>query len=289
MGLRGRLTGSDRVHRSGFALACRPRWDGAKATLLARGRDGLRTELGCPTGSRSRCTPAREGTLRQVSLGSTSSRPREARHSASHLRMSAIRPGLLAATTSPMSRERERSSPFGATAAICIPFISTTWPGPRGRRTESDSDSVGCRRQGARCVARMPASTSLTRTAATFTRSRATPTTSTDSGGLPTDAGILYGKENDRGIYVIGADGRNERRITTDSPPTIGWGSLRGRPTGGRSPTSRTGRATVTSMSLAADGHNKVRLTRGHPMSTQTQRGHPNDTNSASDWSLSGG
>ena len=77
----------------------------------------------------------------------------------------------------------------------------------------------------------------------------------------PDSSEILYGKENDRGIYVIGTDGRNDRRITTDPPPTIGWGSLAWAPNGSIAyVTHRTGNGDL--YVIGADGHNKVRLTR---------------------------
>jgi len=72
---------------------------------------------------------------------------------------------------------------------------------------------------------------------------------------------ILYGRANREGIYVIGADGRNNHRLTRDSPapfspPTLTWAP------DGRSiayETDRTGNGDI--YLIGADGHNKVQLT----------------------------
>jgi len=39
----------------------------------------------------------------------------------------------------------------------------------------------------------------------------------------PTGHRLLYGRTNDGGIYVIGANGRNDHRVTTDSPDALAW------------------------------------------------------------------
>jgi Tol biopolymer transport system component len=73
---------------------------------------------------------------------------------------------------------------------------------------------------------------------------------------------ILYGRENRNGIYVIGGDGSNDHRVTTDSPAPIDWGELAWSPDG-RSiayTTDRTGHGDL--YVIGADGRNKVRLTR---------------------------
>ena len=62
---------------------------------------------------------------------------------------------------------------------------------------------------------------------------------------------ILYGKENRKGIYVIGADGRHDRKVTTDSPAQIGWGAL-------------TWSSDI--YVIGVNGRNKVRLTRSSDM-----------------------
>ena len=72
---------------------------------------------------------------------------------------------------------------------------------------------------------------------------------------------ILYGRANREGVYVIGADGRNNHRLTRDSPnlfslPTLSWAP------DGRSvayQTDRTGNGDI--YLIGADGHNKVQLT----------------------------
>jgi TolB protein len=72
---------------------------------------------------------------------------------------------------------------------------------------------------------------------------------------------ILYGRTNRRGIYLIGADGRNDRMITTDSPPPIGWGALTWSPNGRSIAyiTDRTGDGDI--YIIDADGRNKTQLT----------------------------
>ena len=68
-------------------------------------------------------------------------------------------------------------------------------------------------------------------------------------------------EKNGQGIYVIGADGRNDRIITTDSPPQIAWGALTWSPDG-RSiayVTHRTGYGDI--YVIDADGHKKTQLT----------------------------
>jgi Tol biopolymer transport system component len=72
---------------------------------------------------------------------------------------------------------------------------------------------------------------------------------------------ILYGRENREGIYVIGADGRNNHRLTRDSPRGVDFGALTWAPNG-RSiayATDRTGNGDI--YVIDAGGHNKVRLT----------------------------
>jgi TolB protein len=72
---------------------------------------------------------------------------------------------------------------------------------------------------------------------------------------------ILYGRANREGVYVIGADGRNNHRLTRDSPsptlsPTLTWAP------DGRSiayETDRSGNGDI--YLIGSDGHNKVQLT----------------------------
>jgi hypothetical protein len=61
--------------------------------------------------------------------------------------------------------------------------------------------------------------------------------------------------------YVIGADGRNDREVTDDSPARVSWGALAWFPDG-RSiayATNRTGGGDI--YAIGADGRNRVRLT----------------------------
>src|SRR3954471_589500 len=48
----------------------------------------------------------------------------------------------------------------------------------------------------------------------------------------PDSRQILYGREDRQGIYVIGADGRDNRLVTRRAPPQAGWGALAWSPTG---------------------------------------------------------
>ena len=61
---------------------------------------------------------------------------------------------------------------------------------------------------------------------------------------------------------MIGADGRNDRRVTPDAPPQTAWGALTWAPDG-RSiayTTDRTGRGDL--YVIDTNGRNKLRLTR---------------------------
>jgi TolB protein len=77
----------------------------------------------------------------------------------------------------------------------------------------------------------------------------------------PDGRSILYGRANRGGIYGIGADGRNNHRLTRDSPTPTEFPALTWAPDG-RSiayETDRTGNGDI--YIIGADGHNKVRLT----------------------------
>ena len=77
----------------------------------------------------------------------------------------------------------------------------------------------------------------------------------------PDGRNILYGRANREGIYVSGANGRNNHRLTRDSPRPVEWGALTWA-SDGRSiayATDRTGNGDI--YVIDADGHNKVRLT----------------------------
>ena len=77
----------------------------------------------------------------------------------------------------------------------------------------------------------------------------------------PNSSQILYGRQDRQGIYVIGADGRGDHRVTHDSPPQADWGALAWSPDGSSFAyaTDRTGNNDL--YVIDADGHNKVRLT----------------------------
>ena len=78
----------------------------------------------------------------------------------------------------------------------------------------------------------------------------------------PDSRQILYGRQDRQGIYVIGADGHGDHRVTRDSPRPAVWGALAWSPDG-RSivyATDRTGNGDL--YVIGADGHDRVRLTR---------------------------
>jgi dipeptidyl aminopeptidase/acylaminoacyl peptidase len=77
----------------------------------------------------------------------------------------------------------------------------------------------------------------------------------------PDSRQILYGKKNRQGIYVIGADGRGDHRITRDSPREALWGALAWSPDGGSIVYATTRTGTDDLYVIDRDGHNKVRLT----------------------------
>ena len=71
----------------------------------------------------------------------------------------------------------------------------------------------------------------------------------------------LYGRANRAGIYVIGADGRNNHRLTPDSPNPLSLPTLLWAPDG-RSvayQTDCTGNGDI--YLIDADGRNKIQLT----------------------------
>jgi len=72
---------------------------------------------------------------------------------------------------------------------------------------------------------------------------------------------LLYGRGDRQGIYVIGADGRNNRRVTRDAPPQAGWGALAWSPTGGSIVYSTGGTDNSDLYVIGVDGRDKVRLT----------------------------
>jgi Tol biopolymer transport system component len=77
----------------------------------------------------------------------------------------------------------------------------------------------------------------------------------------PSGRRILYGRADHNGIYVIGADGRNNHIVTRDSPPQALYGALAWSPDGGSIvyATDRTGNGDL--YAIGADGRDKVQLT----------------------------
>ena len=72
---------------------------------------------------------------------------------------------------------------------------------------------------------------------------------------------ILYGRANREGVYVIRANGRNNHRLTRDSPTPSGFPALSWAPDGHSIAyeTDRTGNGDI--YVIGADGHNQVQLT----------------------------
>jgi TolB protein len=77
----------------------------------------------------------------------------------------------------------------------------------------------------------------------------------------PDSRQILYGRQDQEGIYVIGADGRGNHRVTRDSPRGADWDALGWSPHGSSIvyATDRTGNGDL--YIITANGHNEVRLT----------------------------
>ena len=77
----------------------------------------------------------------------------------------------------------------------------------------------------------------------------------------PDSRHILYGAKDRQGIYMIGADGRNKRRVTRDAPPQAGWGALAWSPTGDSIVYTGGGTDNTDLYLIGIDGRNKFRLT----------------------------
>lgn len=77
----------------------------------------------------------------------------------------------------------------------------------------------------------------------------------------PTGQRILYGRANRQGIYAIGSDSRNNRRVTRDTPPEAGWGALAWSPDGGSIVYDTGGYENTDLYVIGADGRDKVQLT----------------------------
>ena len=77
----------------------------------------------------------------------------------------------------------------------------------------------------------------------------------------PDSRHILYGREDRQGIYMIGADGRNNHRVTRDAPPQAGWGALAWSPTGGSIAYTAGGTDNTDLYLIGIDGRGKFQLT----------------------------
>jgi Tol biopolymer transport system component len=72
---------------------------------------------------------------------------------------------------------------------------------------------------------------------------------------------ILYGGADHRGIYVIDSDGRNNHRVTRDSPPEADWPALAWSPDGGSIVYDAGSGKDTDLYAIGVDGRHKVQLT----------------------------
>jgi Tol biopolymer transport system component len=85
----------------------------------------------------------------------------------------------------------------------------------------------------------------------------------------PTGHRILYGRASSpslyrfksQGIYVVGSDGRDNRRVTRDAPPQAGWGALAWSPDGGSIVYDTGGYKNTDLYVIGIDGRGRVQLT----------------------------
>jgi Tol biopolymer transport system component len=77
----------------------------------------------------------------------------------------------------------------------------------------------------------------------------------------PSGRRILYGRADGKGIYVIGSDGRNNHRVTGDSPPAADWGALAWSPDGGSIVYDTGGYENTDLYVIGVDGRGKFQLT----------------------------
>jgi TolB protein len=77
----------------------------------------------------------------------------------------------------------------------------------------------------------------------------------------PDGSEIAYGRESREGIYLVDFDGRDDRRLTRDSPRSVAWGALSWSPDGSALAytTNRIGDGDV--YVIGADGRGRIRLT----------------------------
>jgi Tol biopolymer transport system component len=72
---------------------------------------------------------------------------------------------------------------------------------------------------------------------------------------------ILYGRADRKGIYLIGPDGRNNHRVTHDSPPQAGWGAFAWSPNGGSIVYTAGDTDNTDLYVIGIDGRGKAQLT----------------------------
>ena len=72
---------------------------------------------------------------------------------------------------------------------------------------------------------------------------------------------IVYGRGEREGIYLVNADRRNDRRVTTDPPPEAEWGALAWSPDGHAIVYDTGGYDNTNLCVVGVDGRDKVQLT----------------------------
>src|SRR5207253_2072658 len=77
----------------------------------------------------------------------------------------------------------------------------------------------------------------------------------------PVGRRVLYGKADRKGIYTIGADGRNDRKVTRDSPPQAAWRALAWSPDARSIVYTRGGTGNSDLYVIGIDGRGRFRLT----------------------------
>jgi Tol biopolymer transport system component len=77
----------------------------------------------------------------------------------------------------------------------------------------------------------------------------------------PSGHRILYGRADNRGIYMIDPDSRNNHRITRDSPPRADWPALAWSPNGGSIVYDSGTYKNTDLYVIGTDGRDKVQLT----------------------------
>ena len=120
---------------------------------------------------------------------------------------------------------------------------------------------IGCRSQGGRCVSRYAGIFVADADGSNLHQVTGHAYNEYGFAWSPDGRSIVYGRANRQGIYVIGADGHNNHRLTRDSPRPVEDFALAWSPDGHSIAytTDRTGNDDV--YLIDADGHNKHRLT----------------------------